>query len=205
MSRSTDPLRASIPFDKERDGFVIGEGAGVLVLESLSHALARGASVLAEVAGYGANCDAFHMTAPAAGGEGAALCMELALREAGIKPSDVDYINAHGTSTQLNDAAETLAVKAVFGEHASNLFVSSTKSQMGHLLGAAGAVEAIAAVVGITEGFAPPTAGYKIPDPECDLNYVVDGSVSLDINYALSNNFGFGGHNAVLCFKRWCG
>jgi 3-oxoacyl-[acyl-carrier-protein] synthase II len=201
LSRSNDPARASIPFDKERDGFVIGEGAGILILESLEHAQARGAKIFAEIVGYGANCDAYHMTAPSPDGEGAAACMALAVAEAGIRPEEVDYINAHGTSTQLNDAAETSAIKTTFGNHARNLLISSTKSQIGHLLGAAGGVEAIAAIIGMNEGFAPPTMGYKIPDDDCDLNYVTNEAKSCQIRYALTNNFGFGGHNASILFK----
>ncbi|MCL2855826.1 MAG: beta-ketoacyl-ACP synthase II [Defluviitaleaceae bacterium] len=205
LSRSTDPKRGSIPFDKERNGFVIGEGGGVLIIESLEHAQARGATIYAEIVGYGANCDAHHMTAPSPDGSGAAACMALAIGEAGIAPADVVYINAHGTSTPLNDAAETNAIKSAFGDHAKNLLISSTKSQVGHMLGAAGAVEAIATIIGMTKGFAPSTAGYQVADPDCDLNYVTNGVVDADIKYALSNNYGFGGHNASLCFKKWEG
>ena len=205
LSRSTDPQRGSIPFDKERNGFVIGEGGGVLIVESLEHATARGATIYAEIVGYGANCDAHHMTAPSPDGSGAAACMTLAIGEAGITPNDVVYINAHGTSTPLNDAAETNAIKVAFGDHAKDLLVSSTKSQVGHMLGAAGAVEAIATIIGMTKGFAPSTVGYQVADPECDLNYVTNGVVDIDIKYALSNNYGFGGHNASLCFKKWEG
>jgi len=204
LTRAEDPARASIPFDKERDGFVIGEGAGVLILENYEKALARGANILAEIVGYGTNCDAFHMTAPSPDGEGAADAMALAMTEAGISPADVDYINAHGTSTTLNDSAETLAIKRAFGDHASTLPVSSTKSMTGHLLGAAGAVEAIACIAGMTHGFAPPTMGYSVPDPECDLNYVPNKSMKTEIKYALSNSLGFGGHNATICIKRGC-
>jgi len=201
LTRSNDPARASIPFDKERDGFVIGEGAGVLILENYEHAVARGASILAEIVGYGANCDAFHMTAPSPDGEGAADTMTLAMAEAGISPADIDYINAHGTGTSLNDSAETLAIKRAFGGHAGNLLISSTKSMTGHLLGAAGAVEAIACIAGMLHGFVPPTMGYSVPDPECDLNYVPNKSVKTQIKYALSNSLGFGGHNATICIK----
>ncbi|MCL2353806.1 MAG: beta-ketoacyl-ACP synthase II, partial [Defluviitaleaceae bacterium] len=202
LSRSSDPLRGSIPFDAERDGFVIGEGAGILVLESLEHAQARGATILGEVVGYGANCDAYHITAPSPGGEGASACMSIALAEAGIAPNEVQYINAHGTSTQLNDAAESAAIKRTFGDHTKNLLVSSSKSQFGHLLGAAGAVESIALLTGMNKGFAPATMGYKVQDEVCDLNYVPNATVKADIKYAMSNNFGFGGHNASLCFKK---
>jgi len=205
LTRSDDPARASIPFDAERSGFVIGEGAGILILENYDMAVARGANILAEIVGYGTNCDAYHMTAPSPDGEGAADAMMLAMAEAGIAPTDVGYINAHGTSTPLNDAAETLAIKRAFGDHANDLFVSSTKSMMGHLLGAAGAVEAIACIVGVNDGFVPPTMGYKVPDPECDLNYVANKSAEVQINYALSNSLGFGGHNATICIKKWEG
>lgn len=203
LSQSSDPARGSIPFDKDRNGFVIGEGSGILVIESLEHAKARGANILAEIVGYGANCDAYHMTAPSPDGSGAAKCMTLALKEAGIAPQDINYINAHGTSTPLNDAAESAAIKKAFGDHAKNLLVSSTKSQIGHLLGAAGGVEAIATIIAINEGFAPPTMGYQNPDEDCDLNYVPNAAIDIDIKYALSNNFGFGGHNAALAFKKW--
>jgi len=205
LTRADDPTRASTPFDKERSGFVIGEGAGILILENYDMAVARGANILAEIVGYGTNCDAHHMTAPTPDGEGAADAMMLAMEEAGIASVDVDYINAHGTSTPLNDAAETLAIKRAFGDHANNLFVSSTKSMIGHLLGAAGVVEAIACIVGMKNGFVPPTMGYKTPDPECDLNYVVNKSLDVQINYALSNSLGFGGHNATICIKNFGG
>lgn len=202
LSRSDNPRRSSIPFDKERDGFVLGEGAGILVLENYEMAKVRGANILAEVVGYGANCDAYHMTAPSPDGEGAAECMLQAIEEANLSPKDIDYINAHGTSTQLNDAAETLAIKQTFKDHAASLFVSSTKSMTGHLLGAAGALEAIASIVAIGQGFVPPTMGYSVPDADCDLNYVPNQAVYTDIKYALSNSLGFGGHNASLCFKK---
>jgi len=205
LTRAEDPMRASTPFDKERSGFVIGEGAGVLILENYDMAIARGAEILAEIVGYGTNCDAYHMTAPSPDGEGAADAMILAMAEAGIAPAEVEYINAHGTSTPLNDAAETLAIKRSFGSHAKDLMVSSTKSMIGHLLGAAGAVEAIACIEGITKGFVPPTMGYKVADPECDLNYVPNKSENKQINYALSNSLGFGGHNATICIKKWEG
>jgi len=203
ISQADDPLRASIPFDAERNGFIIGEGAGILVLENYDKAVARGARILAEIVGYGTNCDAYHMTAPTTDGSGASDCMKLAVEDAGIDLAKIDYISAHGTSTPLNDAAETLAIKRTFGDYACNLLVSSTKSQIGHLLGAAGAVEAIATIMAMREGFVPPTMGYKVPDPECDLNYVPNAAINKQIDYALSNNFGFGGHNATLCIKRW--
>ena len=202
LTRAEDPARASIPFDKERSGFVIGEGAGILILENYDMAVARGANILAEIVGYGSTCDAFHMTAPLSDGEGAAESMRLAVQEAGIAPTAIDYINAHGTSTALNDAAETLAIKQAFGEHAKQLMVSSTKSMIGHLLGAAGAVEAIACIAGMTKGFVPPTMGYAVADPECDLDYVPNKSADKQINYALSNSLGFGGHNATICIKK---
>jgi len=205
LTRSQDPMRASVPFDKERSGFVIGEGAGILVLENYDMAVARGTNILAEIVGYGTNCDAYHMTAPSPDGEGAADAMSLAITEAGIDPAKVDYINAHGTSTPLNDAAETLAIKRTFGNHADNLLISSTKSMIGHLLGAAGAVEAIACIAGMTRGFVPPTMGYQVPDPECDLNYVPNKSLDKQMDYALSNSLRFGGHNATICIKRWEG
>ena len=197
-----DPDRASIPFDLERSGFVMGEGAGVLVLEEESHARKRGAKILAELVGYGANCDAYHMTAPSPDGEGGARCMELALEDAGIRPGDIDYINAHGTSTKLNDAGETAAIKKVFSSHAKELAVSSTKSMTGHLLGGAGGVEAVFSVLSLMEGFIPPTAGYRVADPECDLDYVPNKGRSAELRYVLSNSLGFGGHNACLIFKK---
>ena len=203
ISQSDDRLRASTPFDKERSGFVIGEGAGILILENYDKAKARGAKILAEIVGYGTTCDAHHMTAPLSDGDGAADAMRMAVEEAGIAPEELDYINAHGTSTPLNDAAETLAIKLAFGDHAKNLLVSSTKSQIGHLLGAAGAVEAIGCITAMIEGFVPPTMGYKVPDPECDLNYVPNKSIDKQIRYVLSNTFGFGGHNATICIKNW--
>ncbi|HHV63556.1 MAG TPA: beta-ketoacyl-ACP synthase II [Peptococcaceae bacterium] len=203
LSSSSDPLRASIPFDKERDGFVMGEGAGILVLESLEHALKRGARIYGELVGYGATCDAYHMTAPAPGGEGGARAMKLALAEAGLKPQDISYINAHGTSTPYNDKFETDAIKTVFGQAAYNIPVSSTKSMTGHLLGAAGAVEAIICVKAVEEDFVPPTIGYKCPDEECDLDYIPNTGRHHRVNYALSNSLGFGGHNATIIFKKW--
>jgi len=201
-TRNDEPQRASRPFDKERDGFVIGEGAGVLVLEERELALKRGAKIYAEVIGYGANGDAYHMTAPAPEGEGAARCMRLALKDAGIMPNEVDYINAHGTSTEYNDANETLAIKTVFGEQAARLPVSSTKSMTGHLLGAAGAVEGVYSVLALRHGILPPTINYENPDPACDLDYVPNQARKADINIALSNSFGFGGTNASVIFRR---
>ena len=194
LSQSEDPNRASIPFDKERNGFVMGEGAGILVLEELEHALARNAKIYAEVIGYGANCDAYHITAPSADGSGAAKCMEIAMKDAKIEPSQVDYINAHGTSTHMNDACETMAVKKAFGAHAKKIMMSSTKSMTGHLLGASGAVEAIITTMALKEGFVPATINYSVPDEECDLDIVT---------YAMSNSLGFGGHNASLVFKKY--
>lgn len=203
LSFSQEPERASIPFDKERNGFVMGEGAGILVMEEAGAAKARGARIYAEVAGYGANCDSYHMTAPDPEGAGAARAMQLAMEEAGIEPADIGYINAHGTSTPANDIAETLAIRSVFGKSAEDVLISSTKSMTGHLLGATGAVESIAAIMAIVEGIAPPTIGYRVPDPACDLNYTPNKSIKRYINASLNNSFGFGGHNAVLCFKRW--
>lgn len=203
LSTSTDPKRCSIPFDKERDGFVLGEGAGVVVLEELEHAKARGANILAEVVGYGATADAYHITSPIEDGSGAARAMENAIKEAGIEPKDVAYINAHGTSTHHNDLFETVAIKKVFGEQAKDVKVNSTKSMIGHLLGAAGAVEFIICVKSIQEGFIHQTVGYQVPDEECDLDYVTEGPLEMDVKYALSNSLGFGGHNATLLVKRF--
>jgi 3-oxoacyl-[acyl-carrier-protein] synthase II len=201
--RNDEPERASRPFDADRDGFVMGEGAGILILESLESALDRGARIYAELVGYGATADAYHITAPAPGGEGAAQAIRLALQDAGLEPHEVDYINAHGTSTELNDYYETLAIKAALGEAAENVAVSSTKSMTGHLLGAAGGVEAIATVMAIQEGIIPPTINYEKPDPRCDLDYVPNVARRKEVRVALSNSFGFGGHNAVLAFKRY--
>lgn len=201
-TRNDEPERASRPFDKERDGFVIGEGSGVLILEEREQALKRGAKIYAEVIGYGANGDAYHMTAPAPEGEGAARCMRLALKDAGMAPSEVDYINAHGTSTEYNDANETIAIKTVFGEQAAKLPVSSTKSMTGHLLGAAGAVEGVYSVLALQQGMLPPTINYENPDPACDLDYVPNQARKADIKVALSNSFGFGGTNASVIFRR---
>jgi 3-oxoacyl-[acyl-carrier-protein] synthase II len=201
-TRNDEPERASRPFDSERDGFVIGEGSGVLILEERARALERGAKIYAEVIGYGANGDAHHMTAPAPQGEGAARCMRLALKDAGIAPSDVDYINAHGTSTEYNDANETTAIKAVFGEQSAKLAVSSTKSMTGHLLGAAGAVEGVYTALALHHGILPPTINYENPDPACDLDYVPNQARKAAIKVALSNSFGFGGTNACVIFRR---
>ncbi len=201
-TRNDDPEGASRPFDKDRDGFVIGEGCGVVILEELEAAKKRGAKIYGEVAGYGLNGDAYHITATAPNGEGAARCMELALKNGGVNKDDVDYINAHGTSTAA-DATETTAIKTVFGGHARNLAVSSTKSMTGHLLGAAGGVEAIFTLLALHRGVLPPTINYTTPDPECDLNYVPNQAVEKKINVALSNSFGFGGTNGVLIFKQW--
>lgn len=203
-SRNDEPERASRPFDLTRDGFVMSEGAGVVVLEELEHARKRSAKIWGEVVGYGMSADAFHMTAPAPNGDGALRSMRSALRSAGISPEAISYINAHGTSTPLNDKLETEAVKTLFGEHARKLVMSSTKSHMGHLLGASGGVEAIATLLAIDTGVVPPTINYEEPDPECDLDYVPNTSREMDVAYALSNSFGFGGTNATLVFKK-CG
>lgn len=205
LSQSTDPTRASIPFDAERNGFVMGEGAGILLLEELDRARARGARIYAEITGYGATCDAYHMTAPRPDGSGGAEAMAQALADGGAQPEDVDYINAHGTSTHLNDAGETAAVKAVFGDHAYRLAMSSTKSMTGHMLGAAGAVEAIFTALALRDGFLPATIHYRTPDPACDLDVVPNQGREAAIRCALSNSLGFGGHNASLLFKRWEG
>ncbi|WP_017208978.1 beta-ketoacyl-ACP synthase II [Clostridium beijerinckii] len=201
MTTNHDPATASRPFDSERNGFVLGEGSGVLILEEYEHALNRGANIIAEIVGYGCTNDAFHITAPAEGGEGAARCMKIALEDAKITPSDIGYINAHGTSTKANDKNETMAVKSVFGKHAYELAISSTKSMTGHLLGASGAIEAIITACALREGFIPPTINYKNQDPDCDLNYVPNEGKNLEFTYALSNSFGFGGHNATLVLK----
>ena len=203
LSRSTDPDRASIPFDKERDGFVMGEGAGVLILEELEHAKARGARIYAEVAGYGATGDAHHITSPAPDGEAAAKAMELAYTEAGLTPADIDYINAHGTSTPVNERYETIAIRKALGDAARTVAVSSTKSMTGHMLGAAGAVEAMLTALALRDGILPPTVGYKVPDEECDLDVVPNTARKQDIRAALSNSLGFGGHNAALCLKKY--
>jgi 3-oxoacyl-[acyl-carrier-protein] synthase II len=202
-NRNDDPTRASRPFDKERDGFVMGEGAGIIVLEELEHAKKRGANILAELVGYGANSDAHHVTQPAPEGEGAARCMRLALASAGMNPEDVGYINAHGTSTPFNDANETKAIKTVFGAHARKLPVSSTKSMTGHMLGAAGGAEAVVSVMTLLRGVIPPTINLTSPDPECDLDYVPNQAREQRVDSVMSNSFGFGGTNAVLVFKRF--
>lgn len=205
LTDSEDPKRASIPFDKERSGFVLGEGAGVVVLEELEHAKARGAKIYAEVVGYGSTADAFHITSPAEDGSGAAKAMEYAMQEAEIKPDEVQYINAHGTSTHHNDLFETYAIKKAFGEHAKNLVINSTKSMIGHLLGAAGAVECIVCVKSIQDSFIHQTIGTTETEPECDLNYAIGAPVEKKIKYAMSNSLGFGGHNAVLLLKKYEG
>lgn len=203
LTTETDPNKASIPFDKNRSGFVIGEGAGVVVLEELEHAKNRGAKILAEVKGYGATCDAYHITSPAEDGSGAAKAMSLAMEEAGVEPSQVTYVNAHGTSTHHNDLFETRAIKAAFGEAAEKLYINSTKSMIGHLLGAAGGVEFIVCVKSIQEGYIHPTVNSKEADEECTLNYVFGQAVETDIEYAISNSLGFGGHNATLLVAKY--
>ena len=205
LTTADDPKRASIPFDKERSGFVNGEGAGIVILEELEHALNRNAKIYAELVGYGATNDAFHITSPAEDGSGAAKAMEMAMADAGIKPEQVDYINAHGTSTHHNDLFETRAIKLAFGEAAQDVKISSTKSMVGHLLGAAGGIEFITCVKSIEEGYIHSTVGYQVPDEECDLDYVTNGAVKQDVNYCLSNSLGFGGHNATLCVKKYKG
>lgn len=201
-TRNDEPTRASRPFDKDRDGFVIGEGAAVLVLEELEHARRRGARIYCELAGYGRTCDAYHITAPDEQGAGAARAMELAMQDAGVRPEEVDYINAHGTSTPLNDKCETLAIKRALGEeNARRVAISSTKSMTGHLLGAAGALESVACVLTIKNGIIPPTINYETPDPECDLDYVPNHAREAKVRVCLNNSLGFGGHNATLCFK----
>ena len=203
LTKCDDLQKASIPFDKERSGFVLGEGSGILVLEEYEHAKARGAKIYAEIAGYGATCDAFHMTSPDPAGEAAAAAIKLAYEEAGLAPEDIDYINAHGTSTHLNDLCETTAIKLALGDAAKNVVVNSTKSMTGHLLGAAGAVEAIVTALSCKEDFVHKTVGFKVPDPECDLDNCTDGNRNMTVNAALTNNLGFGGHNATLCFKKY--
>ncbi len=202
MTTNSDPSTACRPFDMDRDGFIIGEGAGVLILEEYEAAIKRGARIIAEIVGYGCTNDAYHITAPAEGGEGAVRCMKLAVEDAGITASDIGYVNAHGTSTKLNDKSETQAIKTVFGEHAKILPVSSTKSMTGHLLGAAGAIETIITAHALKEGFLPPTINYRTPDPECDLNCVPNTGKETNMLYALTNSFGFGGHNATLVMKK---
>ena len=203
LTTSVDPARASIPFDKDRSGFVLGEGAGVVVLEELEHAKARGAKIYAEVVGYGATGDAFHITSPAEDGSGAAKAMELAMKEAKVAPSEVQYINAHGTSTHHNDLFETYAIKKAFGDAAKDVVINSTKSMIGHLLGAAGAVECIVTAKAIQDGFIHQTMGTKEADPECDLNYAIGAPVEKEIKYAMSNSLGFGGHNATILLKKY--
>ena len=205
LSTTVDPMRASIPFDKDRNGFVLGEGAGVVVLEELEHAKARGAHIYAELVGYGATGDAYHITSPAEDGEGAGMAMKLAMKEAGVKPSQIDYINAHGTSTHHNDLFETKAIKLALGDAAKDVVVNSTKSMIGHLLGAAGGVEFIVCVKSIEDGFIHQTIGTENVDPECDLNYAVGAPVEKDVNYVLTNSLGFGGHNATLLVKKYEG
>ncbi|MCD4818206.1 MAG: beta-ketoacyl-ACP synthase II [Candidatus Cloacimonetes bacterium] len=202
-TRNDEPEKSSRPFDKDRDGFVMAEGAGVLVLEELEHALKRGAKIYAEIVGFGATCDAYHITAPAENGEGGARAIKLALKNSGIEPNKIDYINAHGTSTPLNDINETIAIKTVFGEHAYKLKVNSTKSMTGHTLGAAAGIEAIVCCKSILTGKIHPTINLENPDPVCDLNYVAEGAIEQEIHYALSNSLGFGGHNAVVIFKKY--
>lgn len=203
LSQATDPNRASIPFDAERSGFVMGEGAGILVLEEYEHAVARGAKIYCEIVGYGANCDAHHITAPLEDGSGAAACMTLALADAKLAPEAIDYINAHGTSTPLNDKGETKAIKAAFGDAANKLMVSSTKSMMGHLLGASGAVEGIISALSVKNDFVPATINYQVPDENCDLDIVPNQGRNTTVNYAMSNSLGFGGHNASVIFKKF--
>jgi 3-oxoacyl-[acyl-carrier-protein] synthase II len=202
-TRNDQPEKASRPFDAQRDGFVPAEGAAIFVLESLEHALRRGARILAEVAGFGSSSDAYHPVQPEESGEGAIRAMRWALEDAGVSPTEVDYINAHGTSTPLNDAVETLAIKKLFGEHAYRIPVSSTKSMIGHALGASGALEAVPCIKSITEGVIHPTINYEFPDPECDLDYVPNTARKKDVRVVLSNSFGFGGQNACLVFKRF--
>ena len=203
LSTSEDPLRASIPFDKERSGFVMGEGAGILVLEELEHARRRGAHIYAEIAGYGATCDAYHITSPAEDGSGAARAMTEAMKDGGITPEQVTYINAHGTGTHHNDLFETRAIHLAMGKAAETVKINSTKSMIGHLLGAAGGVELITCVKSIEEGYIHPTVGYQVPDEECDLDYVTGGGISMEVEYALSNSLGFGGHNASILVKKY--
>lgn len=203
LCQSEDPERASIPFDKDRSGFVMGEGAGILVLEELEHALKRNAKIYGEIVGYGTNCDAYHITAPTEDGHGAAKCMQLAIKDAGITPEQIGYINAHGTSTPMNDKVETMAVKTAFGEAASKVMMSSTKSMTGHLLGASGAVEAIITTLAVKEGYIPATINYRNPDELCDLDIVANEGRNCEVEYAMSNSLGFGGHNASIIIKKY--
>ena len=203
LNTTDNPNRASIPFDKERSGFVMGEGAGALILEEYEHAVSRGAKIYAEVVGYGATCDAYHITAPSPDGSGGAAAMTMAVKDANITPEQVGYINAHGTSTHLNDAGETAAIKTAFGDHAYKLMVSSTKSMTGHLLGGSGAVEAIFTAMALHDGFIPATINYQVPDEECDLDIVPNEGRNIQVDYALSNSLGFGGHNASILLKKW--
>jgi len=202
-TRNNEPQKASRPFDRERDGFVMGEGAGIVVLESLDHAIKRGAHIYAEFAGYGMSGDAYHITAPAPGGEGAVRAMRMALKDGGLKPEDIDHINAHGTSTDMNDKFETMAIKTLFGSHAKKIAVSSNKSMVGHMLGAAGAVEFISTVMSVKNDIVPPTVNLDNPDPECDLDYVPGSARKITVRAAISNSFGFGGHNAVIAVKKY--
>ena len=203
LTKSEDKNRASIPFDKERSGFVMGEGAGVVILEELEHAKKRGAKIYAEIVGYGATSDAYHITSPAPGGEGGARAMMLAMEEAKVKPEEITYINAHGTSTHLNDSGETTAIKTALGEASKKVMVSSTKSNIGHLLGAAGGVEAVICAKAIEEGYVPATINYKVPDEECDLDIVPNEGRNVEVKYAMSNSLGFGGHNATILLKKY--
>ncbi|MDP8204516.1 MAG: beta-ketoacyl-ACP synthase II [Candidatus Tenebribacter mawsonii] len=202
-TNNDEPQKACRPFDKERDGFIMAEGGGVIILEEMEHALNRGAKIYAEVVGYGATCDAFHITAPAENGEGGARAMQLAINDAGITPQDIDYINAHGTSTPLNDPNETSAIKTILGDYAKKVKISSTKSMAGHTLGAAAGIEAIVCCKSITTGKLHPTINYEHPDPACDLDYIPNESIEMEVNYALSNSLGFGGHNGVVIFKKF--
>jgi 3-oxoacyl-[acyl-carrier-protein] synthase II len=204
-TRNDEPQRASRPFDKDRDGFVMGEGAGILLLEELEHAKARGAKIYCEIVGYGNTADASHITAPSPGGEGAARCMKMALRTAEINPTEVSYINAHGTSTPQGDICETQAIKTVFGDYARKIAVSSTKGATGHMLGAAGAVEMALCAKAIQTNIVPPTINYDTPDPECDLDYVPNTAREMTVNVVLNNSFGFGGHNATIAAKKFVG
>ena len=203
LTKNDNPETASRPFDANRDGFVMGEGTGIIILEELEHAQKRGAEILGEIAGYGATADAYHLTSPAPDGDGAVRAMNRAMEDAKCQPENIDYINAHGTSTPFNDKIETTAIKTAFGIHARKLSVSSTKSMTGHLLGAAGGIEAVASILSMRNNFLPPTIHYETSDPECDLNYVPNTAVEKDVNYTMSNTFGFGGHNAVLIFKSY--